>query len=120
MKTAFMTNYKFGDVVLISFNYVSSNQDKKRPALVILDSNDDDLVLAPITSQSKSHRGDCYLSKWEYSNLLKPSWARLGKINTLEKISVIRILGELNEIDKQQISRTWHELYILNPKGQKK
>jgi len=108
-----MINYKFGDIVLITFNYASSNQDKKRPALVILDSGDDDLVLAPITSQSKNHRGDCYLQKWDHSNLLKPSWARIGKINTLEKSLVTRKLGELSEVDIRQISKTWHELYDL-------
>jgi mRNA interferase MazF len=117
MKIASMTNYRFGDIVLISFYYASSNQDKKRPALVILDSGDSDLVLAPITSQSKQQKGDCFLSEWEDANLLKPSWARIGKINTLEKYLVIRKLGELNETDKQIISKAWHKLYLLNKQG---
>jgi mRNA interferase MazF len=109
-----MTSYRFGDIVLISFHYASSNQDKKRPALVILDSGDSDLVLAPITSQSKNHKGDCFMKEWEDASLLRQSWVRIGKINTLEKNLVIRKLGELNETDKQIISKACHELYRLN------
>ena len=38
-KTAFMTNYKFGDVVLVPFPFSNLTQEKKRPAVVISSEN---------------------------------------------------------------------------------
>ena len=47
MKMPSMTSYKFGEVVLVEFPGVI--RTKRRPALVILDIGDADVVLAPIT-----------------------------------------------------------------------
>jgi len=41
-----MMIYSFGEIVLISFPYLDTT--KQRPALVILDTGDDDFILAPI------------------------------------------------------------------------
>ena len=51
-----MTNYKFGDVVLIAFPQTTSPQPKKRPALVILDIGDADLIRAQNTSRERTHQ----------------------------------------------------------------
>jgi len=40
-----MTIYKFGDVVLIDFLQVTGDK-KRRPALIILDTGDADIVVA--------------------------------------------------------------------------
>ena len=45
-----MTVYEFGDVVLVDFPQSGSDQPKRRPALVVLDIADADLLLAPITT----------------------------------------------------------------------
>ena len=42
-----------GDILLVNFVYSSSVQSKKRPALVILDINDADIILAPITTKER-------------------------------------------------------------------
>ena len=47
-----MTLYKPGDVVLVEFPFASGVGSKLRPALVILDTGDVDLVVARITSQT--------------------------------------------------------------------
>ena len=49
----FMMNYKFGDIVLVNFPITGSNLSKKRPAFVVLDIGDADIVLAPITTKIK-------------------------------------------------------------------
>ena len=46
-----MTVYEFGDVVLVDFPQSGSDQPKRRPALVVLDIGDADLLLAPITTR---------------------------------------------------------------------
>ncbi|MEK7989761.1 MAG: hypothetical protein VSS52_002045 [Thiotrichaceae bacterium] len=54
-----MMIYSFGEIVLISFPYLDTT--KQRPALVILDTGDDDFILAPIASQKRIVQGDCQL-----------------------------------------------------------
>ena len=39
-----MNQYKFGDVVLLSFPLTNYNDVKKRPAMVFFDSGDDERV----------------------------------------------------------------------------
>ena len=45
-----MTVYEFGDVVLVDFPQSGSDQPKRRPALVVLDIADADLLLASIAT----------------------------------------------------------------------
>ncbi len=40
---------KFEDIVIISFSFVELNTTKKRPTLVLLDTGDQDIVVAWIT-----------------------------------------------------------------------
>lgn len=49
-----MTNYEFGGVVLVDFPQSGTNRRKRRPALVVLDIGDADVVLAPITTAQKT------------------------------------------------------------------
>ncbi len=109
-----MINYKYGEIVLVTFSYPETGQKKKRPALVIFDSGDDDLVLSPITTRMRNLPGDCILAHWQFANLLKPSMVRLGKVNTLDKTAIERKLGELDEIDKLAVSKMWNEIYKLS------
>ena len=69
----FMTSYEFGDVVLVEFPYRGAKKSKKRPALVILDTGDDDAVLAHITTKKRTAIGDYQVKDWQASGLLKPS-----------------------------------------------
>ncbi|WP_372371493.1 type II toxin-antitoxin system PemK/MazF family toxin [Candidatus Uabimicrobium sp. HlEnr_7] len=46
-----MTKYSFGDIVFIEFYQFASENKKKRPAMVILDIGDDDIVVCPIIFQ---------------------------------------------------------------------
>ncbi len=88
-----MTNYKYGEVVLVTFLYPETGQKKKRPALVILDTGDNDIVLSPITTKMRNLPGDSILANWQFANLLKPSWVRPGKVDTLNKTAIERKLG---------------------------
>jgi mRNA-degrading endonuclease toxin of MazEF toxin-antitoxin module len=45
------TTFQPGDLVLVAFPFVGSAQSKRRPALVILDTGDDDIVVARVTTQ---------------------------------------------------------------------
>lgn len=43
--------YQFGDVVLIAFPFTDLSETKKRPALVVLDADDNDVLVARINSR---------------------------------------------------------------------
>jgi mRNA interferase MazF len=86
-----MTNSNFGEVVLVEFLHAYTI--KKRPALVILDIGDADIVLAPITTKERTGQGDYELQDWSTGGLLRKSWVRLAKISCLEKSAITRWLG---------------------------
>jgi mRNA interferase MazF len=108
-----MTSYKFGDLVLVAFPHTSSATIKKRPALVLLDIGDNDMVLAPITSQIRSFQGDLLLQDWKLCGLLMESWVRLAKVSCLEKSQISKHLGHLSSTDKQKVISLWRSLYLF-------
>lgn len=59
-----MTNYQPGDVLLVIFPFAHGGQGKQRPALVIADTGDADVVLARITTQSWNTGFDVQLAEW--------------------------------------------------------
>jgi mRNA interferase MazF len=106
-----MIRYDFGDVVLVDFPQSGNLQRKRRPALVILDIDDADLILAPITSKQYQGLGDYRLKSWQNSGLLQASWVRLAKLACLEKQDISRTLGKLSDDDKELLINIWNTLY---------
>ena len=44
-----MTNYQFGELVLVAFLFAGAAETKRRPGLVLLDTGDEDMIIAKIT-----------------------------------------------------------------------
>jgi mRNA interferase MazF len=109
-----MTSYEFGEIVLVDFPQSGSAQRKKRPALVVLDIGDVDIVLAPITTRQRSGQGDYRLRDWQLSGLLRESWVRLAKIACLEKNDITRRLGRLTNYDRDVVAKLWQTLYVFS------
>ena len=109
-KTPFMTKYKFSDVVLVVFSQPDGSK-KQRPALVVLDIGDDDVVLAPITSKQRKGKGDLGVNNFHGAGLIADSWIRLAKLACLNKKDIARRLGKLASIDKKSVISSWKELY---------
>ena len=99
-----MTNYQAGEVVLIAFPYAGGTQTKVRPALVVLDTGDADIVVARITTRPGGTPYDVTLADWQGAGLNAPSTVRLHKLATLEKALVQRLLGRLGAADRQQVA----------------
>ena len=72
-------------MVLLSFPFTSNDRVTKRPALVLLDTGDADLVLARVTSRAARTANDVEIEEWQKAGLLLPSIVRLDKLATLEK-----------------------------------
>ncbi len=97
--------YKLGDIVLITFPFVESNTSKKRPALVLLDTDDNDIVVARITSQLNKDNYTLEINEWKTCGLLLPSVVKLNKIATINKSHVYFKLGSLQDQDLAKIKR---------------
>jgi mRNA interferase MazF len=68
-----------GDVVLIRMQFHQAQGSKVRPALVLLDTGDEDFVAAPVTSQARAMAFDLTLLDWQRAGLNVPSSARIHK-----------------------------------------
>ena len=74
-----MTDYKFGDVVLVTFPFSDRTSTKKRPAVVVSSpayhQSRPDLILMAITSQAimSPRSGEVIIHDWQAAGLLKAS-----------------------------------------------
>jgi len=111
-----MIAYEFGEIVLVDFPQSGATERKRRPALVVLDIGDADVVLAPITTKQRSGAGDLALLDWSAGGLLRASWVRLAKVACLEKGDIVRRLGRLGTRDLDRVIAAWRDLYALAAK----
>jgi len=74
-----MTDYDFGDIVLVPFPFTDQSTVKKRPAVVVSSAAYNrqrlDIVIMAVTSQIRSadYFGDTTITDWQAAGLLKPS-----------------------------------------------
>ena len=105
-----MANFKTGAVVLINFPFTDGSSAKKRPALVLLDAGDNDLLLARITTQFSDSPFDCELNEWAKAGLKAPSFVRLHKLATMEKKLVEKEFGMITAADFQCVLETLRKM----------
>ncbi|MCX6223492.1 MAG: type II toxin-antitoxin system PemK/MazF family toxin [Bacteroidia bacterium] len=98
-----MDKLSFGEIVLLKFPYTDGQTFKRRPALIINDYNDGDIIVCRITSQIYKTNQDVYIENWEKSGLKIPSVIRVHKIATLEKDMVETVMGTIDEPLKAKI-----------------
>ncbi len=91
-----MNKFVFGEIVLLKFPFTDGDKSKKRPALILLDSNDGDIVVCRITSKLYNSDYDFRIENWEKARLKLPSVIRLHKIATLDKLLIEQIIGIIN------------------------
>ncbi len=98
-----MQNYQSGEVVLVAFLFTGATETKRRPGLVLLDTGDEDMIVAKITTQSYRTVFDVEIAEWQQAGLNRQSTVRLHKLNTLQKSLVERSLGRLTANDWAQV-----------------
>jgi mRNA interferase MazF len=105
-----MTDYEFGDVVLIPFPFTDQTTAKKRPAVVVSSTayhrSRPDLILMAITSRVKPAPsfGEVAVGQWETAGLIKPSVIK-PVFTTVEKSLVIRKRGTLHHDDQKALKK---------------
>jgi mRNA interferase MazF len=103
--------FRRGDVVLLTFPFTSGAGGKSRPALVVLDTGDADVVLARVTTRRYATGADVPLAHWRAAGLAAPSVARLHKVVTVDKALVSRTLGTLDPVDVVAVAEALKQLY---------
>ena len=96
---------KFGDIALLKFPFSDGTAFKKRPALVINDFKDGDIIVCRITSQIYKSKQDVIVVNWEKAGLRLPSVIRVHKIATLDKGMVEMIIGKIDESTFKKVKR---------------
>lgn len=100
-----MATYKFGEIVLIKFPFTDNQSFKKRPALVIKDTHDGDIIVARITSKAYSTIYDVEIKDWNKNGLKLPSIIPVHKLASLEKDMIDLKLGEIDKALKLQVEK---------------
>ena len=98
-----MDKLNFGDIVLLKFPFTDTKTIKKRPALIINDFNDEDIIVCRITSKIYKTSFDVYIDNWDKSGLKLPSVIRIHKLATLEKEIVELVMGKIDNSLKEKI-----------------
>jgi mRNA interferase MazF len=110
-----MTDYDFGDVILVPFPFTDQTSAKKRPAVVVSSSaynrERPDIVLVAISSQIRPSVvfGEVPVTLWKEAGLLKPSVVK-PVFATIEKGLVFRKLGHLRKQDLKALQQALQEV----------
>jgi mRNA interferase MazF len=91
--------YEYGTVVLLEYPYTDLAGAKLRPAIVIKDTNDSDLIVVRATSQIHKSDYDITVEDWQSAGLLKPTIIRVHKLTAIETKLVKRKMGMLSARD---------------------
>ncbi|MGH2534755.1 MAG: type II toxin-antitoxin system PemK/MazF family toxin [Thermomicrobiales bacterium] len=106
-----MTLYLPGDLVLVAFPYAGDQRIKHRPALVILDTGNADVVVARVTTRIHESPHDVTILEWEAAGSLASSVVRLHKVATIEKSLIRRRLGTVRPADRRHIHAVVRQSY---------
>ena len=92
-----MNRMETGSIVLLRFPFTDSVGYKRRPALVLKDCEDGDVLVCRITSKIYNSRYDIYLNDWLKFGLKLPSVVRVHKMATLETDMIETIMGQIED-----------------------
>ncbi len=108
-----MTKYTFGDIVIIGFPYTNMNNAVMRPAVVLVDTGDEDVIVSKITSQKRDIDTDMDITNWQKKGLLRKSYVRLSKIATLNRKDIKKRISSLDEEDIKKAKDVLRKLFGL-------
>jgi len=105
-----MEKLLFGEIVLLKFPFTKGKIYKKRPALLLRDTEDNDIVVCRITSKLYETEFDVEVKHWKKCGLKLPSVVRLHKIATLEKKIIEQKIGLIDNSLKKQVKEKFAKL----------
>ncbi len=109
-----MTNYNFGEILLLKFPYAEGVGESKRPIVVLAQTDLKDIIVSKVTSAEQRSKYDIAIEDWQKAGLLFPSVIRIDKLATLSKSRVIKKIGELNSSYHPTIKSAIKQLFNLD------
>ena len=103
-----MTECKVGDIVSIEFPFSDLQGQKRRPGLVLA-ADENDVLLARLTTHPSRDPSDVTLVHWVESGLPKPSTIRLAKLATIDRRLVHHRIGRLPLDDGRAVAQAWQQ-----------
>ncbi|MEH2419293.1 type II toxin-antitoxin system PemK/MazF family toxin [Nostoc sp.] len=96
---ASLENLTKGDVISIPFPFSDASATKRRPALVIAESDSNNIMVCPITSKAgRDYEIELEDQDFRVGKLnLSPCYIRPNIIATIDKSNVIRFIGKLKD-----------------------
>ena len=108
----FIENFVKGNVICVPFPFSDASATKRRPALIVAESDSNNIIVCPITSKP----GRDYEIKLEDQDFkvgklnLSPCYIRPNIIATVDKGNVIRNIGKLKYEKINQVIATIIEI----------
>jgi len=99
-----------GEVVLLKFPFTNGQSHKRRPALVLLDTDDKDFIACRVTSKLYNTEYDFEIEDWKHCGLKLQSIIRLHKIASLDKNLVEETMGTINKDLQDKIKNKFMDL----------
>ncbi|HZK77059.1 MAG TPA: hypothetical protein VFD13_09140 [Candidatus Kapabacteria bacterium] len=59
-----MSSFRLGEVLILPFSYTDLHSRRRRPALVLVDAGDEDVLVAKITTKEYHSTYDLKLDHW--------------------------------------------------------
>ena len=107
-----MITYSIGDIILIGFPHTDLQGISKRPAIVLYDSGDQDVLVARITTQEYTASTDYKILEWTKCGLLAESYIRLSKQAAIEKGYIIKKLGILEAPEIEAVRSILRKMFL--------
>jgi len=105
-----MNKIATGSIVLLRFPFTDGIGFKRRPALVLKDCEDGDVLVCRITSKIYNSKYDIYLNDWLKFGLKLPSVVRIHKMATLEIDMIEAIMGTIDNIILSEIREIYKSI----------
>ena len=96
-----------GTIILLRFPFSDRIGFKRRPALVLKDFEDGDLIVCRITSKIYRSKYDIYIDNWSHFGLRLPSVIRVHKMATLESDMIESIMGCIDDITLNKVKQVY-------------
>lgn len=104
---------KKGDIVLVPFPFSDLSGAKNRPAIILIET-EEDVTVAFITTQLKwNSEFDVLLQPSDLNGLKKDSLIRLNKLATIDKELLIGRLGSLDESSLRLLNKNLIRIFQL-------
>ena len=106
--------FAVGDVVLINFHYADFAKFKRRPAIVVGQTEFNNLILCQITSKVEINKRAIPLISEDFSDgkLKVDSFIRPDKIFTVEPLIVITKIGHLKSRKIEKVKGVLRKLFV--------